>query len=301
MLTAKKNVIFLLSLPRSGSTLLQRILSRHHDIKTESETWMMLHPLYALKADGHTANYNEKWAADALKTFLASLPDGEETYFEGLRLMFGHIYGCALKSSNEIYFLDKTPRYYEVIPELYKVFPGAKFIILLRNPLAVLNSRITLLNNGKLDGLDIYKRDLFKGPGKMLKGIKCLEKNSKILRYEDLVENPEVEIEKLCQYLDIDYDADIINYNADQKEWAYGDPKNVYKNTRPNSSYKDNWITRLDSPRMWKIYYEYFNMLGAELFDEMGYKSEKIRAHLSEKEPNKLKFHMNKSLRSVMR
>lgn len=43
------NLGFLVSLPRSGSTLLQRIVSNHPDIHTVAEPWFMLHPLYALK------------------------------------------------------------------------------------------------------------------------------------------------------------------------------------------------------------------------------------------------------------
>ena len=36
------NLIFIISQPRSGSTLLQRMLSGHADIKSAAETWLML-------------------------------------------------------------------------------------------------------------------------------------------------------------------------------------------------------------------------------------------------------------------
>ena len=41
-----ENLIFIISQPRSGSTLLQRMLSGNKDIKASAETWLMLHPLY---------------------------------------------------------------------------------------------------------------------------------------------------------------------------------------------------------------------------------------------------------------
>jgi len=49
-----KNLIFLISQPRSGSTLLQRVTGSHSEIQTESEPRIMLHPRYALKHEGLT-------------------------------------------------------------------------------------------------------------------------------------------------------------------------------------------------------------------------------------------------------
>lgn len=299
MLDDGKNIIFLLSLPRSGSTLLQRILSKHAGIKTESETWLMLHPLYALKQEGHTANYNEVWAFDALKNFLATLPDGEAAYLEGLRRMFDYVYSCALEGSNESYFLDKTPRYYEIIPELAGLFPAAKFVVLLRNPLAVLNSRVELLGAGGLEGLRAYSRDIFEGPKKLFEGLEVLDDKACIVRYEDLVENPANEVSRLCGYLNIDYSSDLLEYNVDQGEWAYGDPDKIYKNSRPNSSYKDAWEGKLANPQLWRIYNEYFNALGPALFDQMGYSSKGLRRLFHERPAGKLKLLMSKSLQSL--
>ena len=38
------------------------------------------------------------------------------------------------------YVLDKTPRYYHILPELLELFPKAKFVLLQRNPLSVFAS-----------------------------------------------------------------------------------------------------------------------------------------------------------------
>lgn len=57
--------MFLISQPRAGSTLLQRILGSHPDIHTVSEPWLMLQPLYALRPDGYRAEYNEHLARNA--------------------------------------------------------------------------------------------------------------------------------------------------------------------------------------------------------------------------------------------
>ena len=138
-----QNLIFLISQPRSGSTLLQRILGGHPDIHTVSEPWLMLHPFYALRGtSGISTEYSTYPAHRALMNFLSTFDQGEELFFEGVRRMYGHFYEKALDTSGSRYFLDKTPRYYLIIPELIQTFPKAKFIILLRNPLAVLSSMV---------------------------------------------------------------------------------------------------------------------------------------------------------------
>ncbi|MCK4824282.1 sulfotransferase [bacterium] len=280
---------------------MQKILSCHSEIHTASEPWIMLHPIYALRDTGYSAEYNEHFASKALGLFLRNLPNHEETYVEGLRLMFSHIYGMALKESNKRYFLDKTPRYYEIIPELARVFPEAKFVILLRNPLATLNSRVHLLSGKDLKSLSLYKRDLLNGPNKLLEGIKLLGNNCEVVKYENLVEEPQNALKNLCSYLDITYSSTLVNYNSGSTEkWEYGDPHNVYQNSKPNSSYQDKWRESLQQPQLWRIYSEYAKFLGDSLFDRLGYDFSLVTSIIDEMRPNSLKLLRTKSLKHFL-
>ena len=54
--------------------------------------------------------------------------DGKDLYIEALRQMGGKLYNRVLEVSGKQIFLDKTPRYYLIIPELKKIFPEAKFL-----------------------------------------------------------------------------------------------------------------------------------------------------------------------------
>ena len=166
-----KNLIFLISQPRAGSTLTQRMLGSHCEIHTVSEPWLMLHPLYALRPEGYEVEYNAEWARNAVQGFVDELPDGKEAYFNGLRRMYSYLYNCAATSSGKRYFLDKTPRYYFIISELYKTFPEARFIILLRNPLAVLCSIINTWTQDDWFKLYLYKQDLLEAPARLIEGI----------------------------------------------------------------------------------------------------------------------------------
>ena len=135
-----EHLILLISQPRSGSTLLQHILASHPQVHTVPEPWFMLHLVYGLRPSGLEAEYNAQYAYLALKGFLDETPDGESAYVEALRNVALCLYEKALEPSGKKYFLDKTPRYYFIIPELHRIFPKAKFIFILRNPLAVLSS-----------------------------------------------------------------------------------------------------------------------------------------------------------------
>jgi hypothetical protein len=50
-----ENFIFLISQPRAGSTMSQRILGSHPNIYTVSEPWILLGPLYPLHFDNFDA------------------------------------------------------------------------------------------------------------------------------------------------------------------------------------------------------------------------------------------------------
>ena len=157
----EENLIFLISQPRSGSTLTQKILGTHSKIYTRSEPWIMLHPSYSLKSNGIQAEYNYENERTAFKSFINDLPKGEETYIKELRKMYLNLYSKYLYKNKYDYFLDKTPRYYLIIDELLKIFPSAKYIILIRNPLAVLGSIINTWTQEDWLSLNRYKHDLY--------------------------------------------------------------------------------------------------------------------------------------------
>jgi hypothetical protein len=196
-----QNLIFLISQPRAGSTLLQRILGNHAHIHTVSEPWLMLHPLDILRPERYQAEYDPHIAQMALQSFIQTLPNKKQDYIEGIRQMYTHLYQCALLNTGKHYFLDKTPRYYLIIPELYDVFPKAHYIILLRNPLAIVCSIYKNPKGTSLLSRYGSKLDLLEAPALLVEGIKLLGKQGIVMHYEQLVKDPEREIQQLCRKL----------------------------------------------------------------------------------------------------
>lgn len=281
MNTKGEKFIFLISQPRAGSTLLQRLLASHPDIHTVSEPWLMLHPLYALRPDGYKAEYNGHVARNALQSFLQMLPGGESEYIEGLRRMSIYLYERALEGMGKRYFLDKTPRYYFVIPELYRVFPKAHYIILLRNPLAVLCSVLKTWVKENWFSLYGFKHDMIRAPHFLLNGTEILGDRCIIVHYEQLVKEAHNEIKGICEQLEIDFMPEMIEYGYNNlPRWQSGDQQSVYQNIRPSLQNMNKWKQTLQDPQIWRLSNDYLQLLGRETVEKMGYPYDELRQAL---------------------
>lgn len=291
-----ENLIFLLSLPRSGSTLLQRILAGNPAIQTLDEPWLMLKPLYGLKHEEVFDTHIAKLAQKSVKNFLESLTGGEEDYFEAVRRMYGYLYERALAGSGKRYFLDKTPPYFYVIPELVRTFPNAKYIFLLRNPLGVLAG----IHNFWIvrDWLALYgnKNDLLVGPTALLAGIEVLRGRGLVVHYENIVRNPEIEIKKVCEWLGINFNPEMVNYGTlALPEWKIGDQK-LYAHSRPHTNSVDGWRTNLMDPQFWRVASDYLKVLGPETVTKLGYTYPELTQAVKAAQPSAVQMRFTWSL-----
>jgi hypothetical protein len=299
---ANENVIFLISQPRAGSTLLQRELGRHSEILTVSEPWLMLYPSYCLRTEGYEAEYNRRLAQNGLKDFLERLPNGEKTYYEGVRRMYGYLYKQALAGTNCRYFLDKTPRYYLVIPEILQSFPDAKYLVLLRNPLAVLCSIINTWTGSVWPLLAKFRSDLLQAPDCLLEGIEILKQQCTVTHYEKLVEDPEHELRRLCTVLDLAYEPDMINYGQDElARWRMGDKGTIYNQSHPVATNAEKWRASLSNPQIWKYAKEYLCYLGCTTIEAMGYSYPELEHALDSVKPGRARLFFQLSLHSTLK
>ena len=109
------DLIFIISMPRSGSTLLQRVLAGHPDVGASSEPWIMLHQAYARRSSGIVADYGADWAALGVNEFVEHYTDGDDAYDDGVRAFAQSIYGNAMQRAAVTRFIDKTPRYVMIV------------------------------------------------------------------------------------------------------------------------------------------------------------------------------------------
>jgi len=267
-----KNIIFLISQPRAGSTLLQLMLSGHPDIVTTSEPWIALHPLFALRNDGVNVTYNSQLAKDALSDFLKQSGIDETFYKKQVAAFLMSFYNKTLEYQKKKIFLDKTPRYYHIVFELKEIFPEAKFLILFRNPLAVLNSIIKTWAGEDLLYLAEHRDDLIVAPEKLVSFVESCNENVFRLNYEELIKSPEGNLQEICSFLDISYTNQMLDYSQRlHPEWRFGDPVGVYKTTRPTTDALERWKNGFDTPQKKLLAISYLKSMGPALVKRMGY------------------------------
>lgn len=284
----KKNIIFLFSLPRSGSTLLQRILAIHPEIYTTAEPWLLLPFFYSLKESGLYAEYNMKVCNKALIDFIGQLPNKNKTYYQAINNFASSLYQQSM-DENSKYFLDKTPRYYLIIDHILNAFPNAKYIFLFRNPLHVFSSILTTWHMNKFK----YGRnyiDLFKGPKLLVSGLQKIKNSSMVVNYEKLISNPNDLLIDLLEYLELDSaDIDITKFKDILFPGKLGDPTGQFEYNNITQKPLEKYKTFFNSNFRKKKASEYLSHLTTNVIDEMGYDYDALQNQLSDiKTTNKI-------------
>lgn len=266
-----KSPVFLFSMPRSGSTLLQRILMGHPQIASAAEPWLLLPLVYARKNEGMLSEYSHAIGQKALNEFVAQLPGGEVAYSEELAAFANALYTKQC-TRGETYFLDKTPRYYLIIPEIAKLFPDAKFIFLFRNPVHVFGSIVQTWCNGRLKKLYAFDRDLHVGPLALSQGYELLRERSVAVQYEALVSDAPAQIRIICDYLEIDYDTRMMEaIDERQFEGTMGDPTGVQQYKRVSSGSLDKWKKVFDTKVRRGLLESYIHRMPESTLEIQGY------------------------------
>jgi hypothetical protein len=187
---------------------LQGMLSSHSRISTANEAWILLPYLYSLRAKGLYAEYGHRVAVSGIENLCEFLPVGRADYLSEVRRLAMRIYGLAAKPGSA-YFLDKTPRYHFIADDIISLFDDARFVFLWRNPLAVVASMVDTGAAGRW-WLDFHKVDLFTGLGALVDVYSRHRDRCVALRYEDLVADPESQLKRIVDYLELQWEPDIL-------------------------------------------------------------------------------------------
>lgn len=274
--------IFLLSLPRSGSTLTQKILGAHEKIATASEPWLIIPYIYAIRSEGVYAEYGHESLARAYQDFIKLLPNKKKDYLDAVRKLILDLYHRASNKPNAHYFLDKTPRYTFISKELGEMFPDAKFIILWRNPLSIVTSVMESWAGGKWN-LYGFKADLFQGLENLVQFYQENQDKVLVVHYENLVRQPEEEIKKICNYLNLEFTKDLATkYQETNLSGSMGDPTGIHTYQKIDPSSLDKWKKVLGNPIRRQWCKSYLNWIGKERLSIMGYQLEELLTEVAQ-------------------
>jgi hypothetical protein len=171
-----------------------------------------------------------------LKQLLDGTPGGRATYFDAVRAYASELYAARLSETGERFFLDKTPAYSLIVDEVVAAFPEAKFVFLLRNPTWILASVAETWHNGdimKIMSAPARMNSAIAGPGRLAESMRRFRDRAVVVRYEDLVADPEPELRRVCNYLGVEYDDSMLSYSASDLGLRFEGDKKILKHDRP--------------------------------------------------------------------
>ena len=241
------SLVFVISPPRAGSTLLQRMMAAHAEIFTHPEPHL-ISPIAHLGVYGNIdkAPYDHINAAEANKAFIDGLPRGEQDYLDALRAYTDTLYGRMLSTSECSYFLDKTPANALVLPFLQRLYPDAKYVVLTRHPLAVFSSYANSFFDGDWEGAHAFNPILERYVPPTATFLRERPVPLLHVAYEDLVMEPASQLERVFAFLGLENDPDAVEYGkAGPAKKGMGDPITVNSEGRPLADKIDKWAAEL--------------------------------------------------------
>lgn len=271
---SEENIVFIFSLPRSGSTLLQRILANHPQIASSSESWLLLPQLYALREGVGFAEYSQTAASRAINDFCDCMPGGRNEYLACIKNALIESFS-KVAGNEKIIYLEKTPRNVLILEEIVSMFPKSKYIFLWRNPAAIVASMIESFAGGKWN---LYRQeiDLYQGLENMLNADNLEIMNRVDIKYEDLVMEPDVHLEKLIDFIGLDNKCNIEGFVNTQFSGRMGDPTGVKLYSKISKDSVDKWTATFCNVLRKRWLVNYIEYIGNKNITRMGYDEKEI-------------------------
>lgn len=241
-------LLFVLSPPRAGSTLLQRMLGSHADIYTHPEPHLITPLAYLGFHDSvDKAPYDHINAAEAIRAFVDELPNKELDYLDAVRAYSDTLYGRMLDKSGRKYFLDKTPAYALVLPFLTKLYPNAHYVVLTRHPLAVMSSYANSFFDGDWQAAHAFNPIVERYVPAIARLLENRTAHVHQVGYEQLVKDPTTELARMFAFLGLPDDPGAVNYGErfEAKAAGYGDPITVGAQSKPVDGSIHKWVDEL--------------------------------------------------------
>lgn len=241
-------VLFVVGSPRSGSTLLARMIGSHSLVYGRPEPHLMT-PLAHLGyfANVDKAPYDHVLAAESTKEFVADLPGGEQDYADACRAYADTLYLRMLATKpGRKYFLDKTPAYALVLDFLARIYPNARYVVLTRHPLAVFSSFAESFFDSDYRAAHAYNPITERYVPAIAKFLR--EKKAPVhhVVYERMVQDPDAELKAVFEFLGLEHEPDAVDYGKHEHEGkGLGDPIGVKQHSRPSTASLHKWAVEV--------------------------------------------------------
>ncbi len=232
----KSKPIFIVGMPRSGTSLIEQILSSHSDIHGAGELNFLQKSIKRLGPE----------SPKDYKDFLTKI---RRYYFENLS-----------KLSESKMIIDKLPINFKWIGFVIKAFPEAKIIHTERNPMAVCwsNYKTNFVDSGM--DFNLTQEDVAKYyklySDLMLFWKSKFGKSIFNVKYESFVEDFEKNTKKILEYLGLKWEKQMKNYQKNTRVVTTASYQQVREKIKKNTSQE------------WKKYGDYLGKMQETLISE---------------------------------
>jgi len=271
-----ERMFFVIGAPRSGTTLLMRMLHAHPDIYTRPEPHLLT-PLAYLGYYQHVAKapFDPFQSHLSVRQFVDDLPRGEDDYLDALRAYTDTMYGRMLAETGKRYFLDKTPAYALETPFIKRVYPNAQYVVITRHPFAIFSSFAKSFFDNDWEAAHAFNPIIERYVPAIADFVrKHAEQGGCVhVRYEDLVTHPEEACKRICAYADMEYTEAMIAYGEKNLETkGLGDPIGVAKDNKPNTKSIEKWALEVhDNPKRLALLQNMVTLLSDQDLETWGY------------------------------
>ena len=196
--------LFIIALPRSGTSWLQGMLASLPEIATVRETHL---------GDGYLKHLVNSWHSEHQQPH----PDGlkaiftEAEFYDCLKSFSDRIFTKILEfNPNAQIVVEKTPDHLNFVPLLHYLYPEAYFIHVIRDPRAVIASNLALKQEkwgwiGANENHVDLARKWVKGIEQRDRGAELLKERFLEVRYEDMKCDRDAILHKVTSFLSLDY------------------------------------------------------------------------------------------------
>lgn len=253
---------FIVGSGRSGTTLLRMILSSHSRLSIPPETYYLA-PLLAQFPVDRALSTAEVEGVIRVMTSHYRWPDmgidaGEFAREAGaranprLREITEIVYNKHLEREGKVRWGDKTPPYIRIVPRLAELFPGARFIHLLRDGRDVAKSFQSvgwygpLLHNNMSEWKEAADLDRRwrKSP---------LADRFLVVRYEDLVRQTQTTTKEICSFLGEQFEPQMLGWEEKVDRLMPRRELYIHEKLRrkPNQADIERWRREMSS---WELF-----------------------------------------------
>ena len=262
--TSTNPFLFVCGVPRSGTTLLQRMLNAHPKLAVANDSHFIPRALELTRANlvddaiagrnisicedlqNKTFNYHRFYRLGISKEQFQQIANNSDNY----RQLVSGIYDQFARNDGKRLGGEKTPDYVRRLTLLHSLFPSAKLVHIVRDGRNVALSllqwakpnkgpgRIALWEKSPIAVCALWWKWLVDAGTKQSNSIS--PETFRAVQYESLIRSPRETMENLCCFLEIDFEEWMLQFNKDK--------------VVPNSglSAKNAWLPPTQGLRDWR-------------------------------------------------